>query len=182
MWLHDDVIKWKYFPRYWPFVREIHRSPVNSPHKGQWRGALMFSLICVSINGWVNNLEAADLRRHRVHYYVTVMSYEMKCDWPGSSGFENRELSLCQLCCYWWHYWLSLWQPVVLTMATKLPLWQLSVFSVSPSYCTISHRNAIARNISWDLVNHFETTAKISKWSMKRTRSISLPTKERLKK
>ena len=39
--LHDDVIKWKHFPRYWPFVRGIHRSPVNSPHKGQWRGALM---------------------------------------------------------------------------------------------------------------------------------------------
>ena len=37
---HDDVIKWKYFPRYWPFVRGIHRSPVNSPHEGQWRGAL----------------------------------------------------------------------------------------------------------------------------------------------
>ena len=45
--IHDDVIKWKHFPRYWPFVRGIHRSPVNSPHKGQWRGALMFSLICV---------------------------------------------------------------------------------------------------------------------------------------
>ena len=43
---HDDVIKWKHFPRYWPFVRGIHRSPVNSPDKGQWRGALMFSLIC----------------------------------------------------------------------------------------------------------------------------------------
>ena len=42
---HDDVIEWKHFPRYWPFVRGIHRSPVNSPHKGQWRGALMFSLI-----------------------------------------------------------------------------------------------------------------------------------------
>ena len=26
---HDDVIKWKYFPRYWPFVRGIHRSPVT---------------------------------------------------------------------------------------------------------------------------------------------------------
>ena len=51
---HDDVIKWKHFPRYWPFVRGIHRSPVNSPHKGQWRGALMFSLICTRINGWVN--------------------------------------------------------------------------------------------------------------------------------
>ena len=41
---HDDVIKWKHFPRYWPFVRGIHRSLVNSPHKGQWRGALMFFL------------------------------------------------------------------------------------------------------------------------------------------
>ena len=44
--IHDDVIKWKHFPRYWPCVRGIHRSPVNSPHKGQWRGALVFSLIC----------------------------------------------------------------------------------------------------------------------------------------
>ena len=32
------------FSRYWPFVREIHRSPVNSPHKGQLRWALMFSV------------------------------------------------------------------------------------------------------------------------------------------
>ena len=57
----------------WPFVRGIHRSPVNSPHKGQWRGALMFSLICAWINGWLNNREAGDLRRHRAHYDVTVM-------------------------------------------------------------------------------------------------------------
>ena len=71
--LHDDVIKWKHFPRYWPFARGIHRSPVNSPHKGQWRGALMFSLICVWINGWVNNHEAGDLRRYRAHYDVNVM-------------------------------------------------------------------------------------------------------------
>ena len=47
---HEDVINWKHFPRYWSFVRGIHRSP----HKGQWRGALMFSVICVWINdsGW----------------------------------------------------------------------------------------------------------------------------------
>ena len=70
---HDDVIKWKHFPRYWPFVRAIHRSPVNSPRKGQWRGALMFSLIYAWINGWVNNGEADDLRRHRTHYDVTVI-------------------------------------------------------------------------------------------------------------
>ena len=71
--IHDDVIKWKHFPRYWPFVRGIHLSSVNSPHKGQWRGALMFSLICVWINGWVNNRKASDLRRHRGHYDVNVM-------------------------------------------------------------------------------------------------------------
>ena len=70
---HDDVIKWKHFPRYWPFVRGIHLSPVNSPHKGQWRRALMFTLICAWINGCVNNREAGDLRRFCAHYGVTVM-------------------------------------------------------------------------------------------------------------
>ena len=70
---HDDVMKWKHFPRYGPFVRGIHRSPVNSPHKGQCREAFMFSLICVWINGWVNNREAGDLRRHRAHNDVFVM-------------------------------------------------------------------------------------------------------------
>ena len=39
---HDDVIKWKHFPCYWPFVRGIHRSPGNSPLEGQWPRALMF--------------------------------------------------------------------------------------------------------------------------------------------
>ena len=70
---HDDVIKWKKFPCYWPFVRGIHRSPVNSLHKGHWRGALMFSLICAWINGWLDNLDAGDLRRHRAHYDVIAM-------------------------------------------------------------------------------------------------------------
>ena len=73
--LHDVVIKWKHFPRYWPFVRGIHRSPVNSPHKGQWRGTLMFSMICVCIYGWVNNRKAGDLRCHRTNYDVIVMDH-----------------------------------------------------------------------------------------------------------
>ena len=51
-------------------------SPVTGefPHKGQWRGALMFTSICVWINYWAKNREAGDLRRHRAHYGVTVMS------------------------------------------------------------------------------------------------------------
>ena len=72
--LHDDVIKWKPFLRYWSFMRGIHRWPVNSPHKGQWHGALMFSLICAWINNWVSNREAGDLRCHHTHYDITVMS------------------------------------------------------------------------------------------------------------
>ena len=58
---HDDVIKWKYFPRYWP-------------HKAQWRGTLILSSICAWTNGWANNQESCDLRRHRAHYDVTVMA------------------------------------------------------------------------------------------------------------
>ena len=72
-WMHNDVIKWKHFPRYWPFVRRIHRSPVDSPHRGQWRRALMFSLIFVWINGCVNNREAGDLKCNRAHYDVIVV-------------------------------------------------------------------------------------------------------------
>ena len=71
--MHDGVINWKHFPRYWPFLRGIHRWPVNTPQKGQWRGALMFPLICTPINDWAINREAGDLSRHRAHYEVTVM-------------------------------------------------------------------------------------------------------------
>ena len=74
--VHDDVIKWKHFPRNWPFVRGIRWSPVNSPHKGQWRRALMFFFICVWINDWVNNPKAGDLRRYCTHYDVIVMPKE----------------------------------------------------------------------------------------------------------
>ena len=89
---HDDVIKWKHFPRYWPFVRGIHRSPVNSLHKGQWRGALMFSLICVWINGWVNNLEAGDLRRYCAHYDVSVMCLPLYGNTTFSMGSNRKDL------------------------------------------------------------------------------------------
>ena len=81
---HGDVIKWKHFPRYRPFVRGIHLSLVNSPLKGQWRGALMFYLFFIWINGWVNDREAGDWRRHRAHYAVTVMP----CHWA-ISGYSK---------------------------------------------------------------------------------------------
>ena len=70
MTYHDDVIKWRYFPRYWPFMRGIHR-PGEFP--AQRPVTRMFSLICAWINGLVNNSKASDLRRYRAHYDVSVM-------------------------------------------------------------------------------------------------------------
>ena len=70
---HDDVTKWKRFVHYWPYVREIYRRPTDSPHKGQWRRALMFSLICAWTNSWANNRGASDLRRLCAHHDVTIM-------------------------------------------------------------------------------------------------------------
>ena len=77
-----SVIPWwrhqmETLPRYWPFVRRIHRPPVNSPHKGQWRGALIF-FICASINGWVNNRGAGDVRCLRANIDVILMHCQGK--------------------------------------------------------------------------------------------------------
>ena len=120
--MHDDVIKWKYFPRNWPFVRGIHRSPVNSPHKGQIRCVLMFSLI----NGWVNNREAGDLSRHGAHYDVIVIMIGRPVTvpspsfdwWLGDTKRQTANLSQC------WHSSLSLYgvaRPQ--WVENQLPIW-----------------------------------------------------------
>ena len=73
--IHDDVIKWKHFPRYRLALCEGN-PPVNGgfPSHGQRRGALMFSLICSWINGCWNNRKVSGLRRYRGNYDVSVMS------------------------------------------------------------------------------------------------------------
>ena len=103
---HDDVIKSTHFPRYWPFVRGIHRSPVNSLHKGQWRGALMFSLIYARINGWLNNREAGDLRRHRVHNDDIVIQMKQHKIAHKIKGMIRRFLiiSMCPMSFQFWKH------------------------------------------------------------------------------
>ena len=71
---HDDIIKWKHFPHFWPLVRRIHCSLVDSPYKGQWCRALIFSLIYTWTNSWENNRDAGNLRHHQAHYNITVMA------------------------------------------------------------------------------------------------------------
>ena len=90
---YDDVIKWNHFPRYCPFVRGIHRSPVNSPHKGQWRGALIYFFVCAWTNEWVNNRDAGDLRRNHAPFRVIVMSvYEIYGS--NSAGDESFKVAV----------------------------------------------------------------------------------------
>ena len=90
------------------------RSPVNSPHKGQWRGALMFSLICEWTNWWVNNREAGDLRHHRAHYDVIVM-------------FHNTTGLMCTIV-------LFLWFSIPLVGLEQLPPFVLTLVVLGLEY------------------------------------------------
>ena len=158
--LHDDVIKWKHFPRNWPFVRGIHRSPVNSLHKGQWRGALMFTLICARINDWVNNRGAGDLRRYRAHYDVIVMLMK----WGRNARIladvqQWRTCSWirCNFCIllsivdhlkigavfYWWTNMIH----------NALSHWGRETYICVSKFSIIGSDNGLSPNLCWDIVN-----------------------------
>ena len=93
----------------WAFVGGIHWSLVNSHHKGQWCGALMFSLICAWINDWVNNCEVGGLRCHHAHYYVTVIIGQ-KLWWNHSLTHWGRVTYMCQQTNqHWFRQWLVAW-------------------------------------------------------------------------
>ena len=108
---HDDVITWKHLRRDWSFMKGIHRSPTNSPNKGQWRGALIF--LCACANDWANHRCAGDRRRHRAHYDVTVICiviglYWTLCDMCLLPDTLNSGLCMRWECreCFPCHRWL----------------------------------------------------------------------------
>ena len=90
---------------------------MNSPHKGQWRRVLMFSFACAWTNSWLNNRDAGDLRRHRAHYDVTVMTWT---NMNILSVINHLEIdsdilflhTVCDLlkCIYFFWCWVSLWK------------------------------------------------------------------------
>ena len=77
MWIHDDVIIWKELPHYWPFVRGItgHRWIPLTKASGAELWCFLWS--APWINGCVNNRDVGNLRRHRAHYDVIVMMYDL---------------------------------------------------------------------------------------------------------
>ena len=79
--VHDDVINWKRFPRYWPFVWEIHRSPVNSPHKGP----VTHTLMLVRITCYTNSRNDRWFETTWRSCDVIVMSSDYVTDYVGST-------------------------------------------------------------------------------------------------
>ena len=59
-----------------------------------------FSFICAWINGWVNNREADDLRRHRVHHDVTVMNF-LSLNGKKMQRSKNHASDF-HICKWWW--------------------------------------------------------------------------------
>ena len=157
---HDDVIK----------VRGIHRLPVNSPHNGQWRGALMFSLICVWTNGCANNRDAGDLRCHRVVYDVAVMDswyfgrIHTYLDVPVS--FKH-----CLFCTVWGMHMLHCFNITnhaykLYTKVDKLYVWM----------CDISLRNlwTFSRYFIWCKILFYVNTSVVTgSWGLRLRRMIA---------
>ena len=110
--------------------------PGNSPHKGQWRGALMFSLICAWIYGWVNNREAGDLRRHRAHNDVTVM----RCPKEHESGRCHQMETFFRLTGpFFIGIVFSIWNMVycrymIILLATKCHIWRHWAVACAKNY------------------------------------------------
>ena len=86
----------------WPFLRGSHRSPMDSPHKGQWCRPLMYSLICALTNDWENTWDAGDLRRHTAHVHVTVMTYIIIQENTFEHVFCNMASILSRPQCVYW--------------------------------------------------------------------------------
>ena len=104
-WRHQ----WKHFTSYWPFVRGTTGHRWIPLTKGQWRGALMFSLICAWTSNWANNQNDGDLKRHFVHYGVTVMYYQI-------ARTSTRPMK-----------YLDLWQGTLFSMWKDITLGQTGV-------------------------------------------------------
>ena len=121
-------------------MRGIHRSLVDSLHKGPWRRALMFSLICAWTNGWANNREAGDLRRHSAHYDVTVMYFLriLFFHW-------THYLSICKAKTYYCH---DTKFASIIPKSTEIQLtWDILVDLFSPQR---KHQSSASLTFAWN--------------------------------
>ena len=117
----------------------------NFPHKVQWRGALIFSLICAWANAWANNRDAGDLRRHHAHYDVTVMCQMRSI--PRSLGRALMHRFICD------HRLSIIYNPFMLT--SFIPATRHFLLTVAFRHCSMPYMPAaLAWLTHWDRVTH----------------------------
>ena len=103
---HDDVIKWKYFLHYWPFVRGFTGHRWIPRTKTRDAELWCFFRSVPWIDGWVNSHEAGDLRRHRAHYDVIVM--KLFCvDKVNTMATDFMKWGCFSIC--WMLFWTTRW-------------------------------------------------------------------------
>ena len=124
------------------FVRGIHRSLVNYPHKGQWRAALVFSFIYAWTNAKVRNQDAGDSWRHRSPNDVTVVW------WRRGHLTRGFLLSLVVFDCPWV-------QQTVRTHSREWPSWHLSIGTESVQQGSVLTDHESVPTISWTPVSPF---------------------------
>ena len=124
---------------------------MNSPHKGQWHGALMFYLICTWINGWVNNRKAGDLILRRAHYDVIVtlkrdcnVAWRLRFKYKRTSIQHSKELYLI----FWDKIWLHCYHSI---HDMNKHMISPSIFNISPN-SSLPSRVPI-KNVSWMIRN-----------------------------
>ena len=152
-------MKWTHFPCYWSFVWEIHWPPVGFPHNGQWRGALILSVICAWTNGWSKTQDARNLRHNHAHYDVTVINFQstFHCIYPHIydpvfiniyyfhtyTGVESDELTTTEIIRGIYIYEVAGW--CLLTPITCTTLGIIALFLITTVVPEVRHVYANAR-------------------------------------
>ena len=78
----------------------VRNSPVTGEFPAQRPVTRSFDFFILAwTNGWVNKLDAGDLRRHEAHYDVIVMIKEYRCYSADPVQFGNKYKSHSDLCC-----------------------------------------------------------------------------------
>ena len=156
------------------------KSPVNGefPAQRPVTRVLIFPLICAWINVWENSYEAGDLRRHRAHYDVIVMTSDRKV-WILlhihaiiSVNLRNRKFNASVTCvatiCYLLVHlpaclWLGSKDPISTETAFPASWFGRKVLALWYSSNNVKHRclsqvNSLLNTQSILIVTSFDTT------------------------
>ena len=140
-----------------------------------WRGALKFSLICTRINGWVNDREAGDLRRHPAHYDVTVISkllanvaclvgfYKISLSCPGI--LYNTWTNACSRSCDSLCFFYAVNKNVCSRSLNSLRFWCTKYFEIKCQACRNIKRSLQNYSIQFQLI-WLWSHRMLNRWSL----------------